>query len=102
MNKKVKSIDSTRRKFLAGVTATIAAPAILKHTQAYAANPVIKIGHVSPRTDPIAGFAEADDFVLDGIQKAFAGGVENNGKKYTVEVISKDTAMNRPLIMSAR
>ena len=51
------------RQFLGSAAALVAAPAILKHTRAYAADPVIKIGHVSPRTGPLAGFAEADDFV---------------------------------------
>jgi len=89
MSKKI-----TRRHFLGGLAATAAAPAILKHTRAYAADPVIRVGHVSPRTGPLAGFAEADDFVLKGIQAAFSGGVENNGKKYAIEIISKDTQSN--------
>ncbi len=85
---------TTRRKFITGLTAITAAPAILKHTRAYAADPVIKIGHVSPRTGPLAGFAEADDYVLKGIQAALSSGVENNGKTYAVEIISKDSQSN--------
>ncbi len=85
---------NNRRTILKGIGAAIAAPAILRHTKAYAANPVIRVGHVSPRTGPLAGFAEADDFVLKGIQAAFAGGVENNGKKYDIEIISKDSQSN--------
>jgi len=85
---------TTRRKFIGGMAAAITAPAILKHTRAYAADPVIKIGHVSPRTGPIAGFAEADEYVLKGIQAALSGGVENNGKKYAIEIISKDSQSN--------
>jgi len=84
----------TRRKFLSGMAATVAAPAILTHTKAYAADPTIRIGHVSPRTGPLAGFAEADDHVLKGIQAALDGGVENNGKTYAVEIISKDSQSN--------
>ena len=85
---------STRRQVLGGLAATAAAPAILSATRAYAANPTIRIGHVSPRTGPLAGFAEADEFVLKGIEAAFSGGVENNGKTYNVEIISKDSQSN--------
>jgi branched-chain amino acid transport system substrate-binding protein len=85
---------TTRRTVLRGMAASVAAPAILTHSLAYAANPKIRIGHVSPRTGPLAGFAEADDFVLKGIQAVFAGGVENNGKKYDIEIISKDSQSN--------
>ena len=90
----MKKPSISRRQFLQGTAAIVAAPAILKYSNAYADNPVIKIGHVSPRTGPLAGFAEADDFVLAAISKAFAGGVENNGKTYTVEIISKDSQSN--------
>jgi len=85
---------TTRRQFLGTTAAAIAAPGLLKYTRAYAADPVIRVGHVSPRTGPLAGFAEADDYVLQGIQKVFAGGIENNGKRYSVEIISKDSQSN--------
>lgn len=85
---------STRRQVLGGLAATAAAPAILSATRAYAANPTIRIGHVSPRTGPLAGFAEADEFVLKSIEAAFSGGIENNGKTYDVEIISKDSQSN--------
>ena len=84
----------SRRRFMAGTALTLAAPAILTSSRAYAANPVIKVGHVSPRTGPLAGFAEADDYVLDAINQAIASGLENNGKAYTVEIISKDSQSN--------
>ena len=84
----------TRRSVLSGITAAVAAPAVLKFTRAYAANPTIKIGHVSPRTGPLAGFAEADEHVLADIQKLFSAGLQNNGKSYSVEIISKDSQSN--------
>ncbi|OED38752.1 ABC transporter substrate-binding protein [Chromatiales bacterium (ex Bugula neritina AB1)] len=84
----------SRRRFLKGAAATFATPAILSHTHAYAADPVIRIGHVSPRTGPLAGFAEADDYVLAGISELFSGGIKNNGKTYRVEIISKDSQSN--------
>ncbi|WP_299734560.1 ABC transporter substrate-binding protein [uncultured Roseobacter sp.] len=83
-----------RRHVLAGLAASVAAPAILTSSRAYAQTPTIKVGHVSPRTGPLAGFAEADDFVLEGIQAALSGGVENNGKSYNIEIISKDSQSN--------
>ena len=83
-----------RRSVLRGLAASVAAPAILTTTRAYAQAPVIKVGHVSPRTGPLAGFAEADEFVLEGIKSALAGGVENNGKSYNIEIISKDSQSN--------
>lgn len=84
----------SRRNFLKRSAALMAAPAILKYTSAYAANPVIKIGHVSPRTGPLAGFAEADEYVLKAIKQAFASGIANNGKNYSIEIISKDSQSN--------
>ncbi|WP_376873680.1 ABC transporter substrate-binding protein [Albirhodobacter sp. R86504] len=84
----------SRRGFIMGGVATLAAPAILRSTRAYGATPTLRIGHVSPRTGPLASFAEADDYVLDAITKTFAGGLENNGKQWAVEVISKDSQSN--------
>lgn len=84
----------SRRRFIKQAAIAVSAPAILTHTRAYAADPVIKIGHVSPRTGPLAGFAEADDFVLEAIAKSFTAGLKNNGKNYTVEIISKDSQSN--------
>lgn len=84
----------SRRSFLTGATAAMASPALLSATRAYAQTPTLRIGHVSPRTGPLAGFAEADGYVLAGIEKAFAGGIENNGKNWNVEIISKDSQSN--------
>ena len=92
--KKTDTPKISRRKFIAGGAAVVAAPAILTSTRAYAANPTLKIGHVSPRTGPLAGFAEADDYVLEAIAKQFTAGLANNGKNWTVEIISKDSQSN--------
>lgn len=88
------AIKTNRRNVLGGLAATVAAPAILSATRAYAQTPTLRIGHVSPRTGPLAGFAEADDYVLEGIQAGLSGGVENNGKSYNIEIISKDSQSN--------
>ena len=42
----------------------------------------IRIGHVSPRTGPLAGFAEADEYVLQGIEAALAGGIDEELTEY--------------------
>ena len=83
----------TRRRLLATASAAVAAPAILRVTRASAQDATFKIGFVSPNTGPIAGFAEADGYILEGIRKAFAG-LQNNGKPVTVEIIAKDSQSN--------
>jgi len=50
----------------------------------------LKIGFVSPRTGPAAGFGESDGYVLGLARKAFAGGITIGGKKYDVTIIDKD------------
>ncbi len=85
---------TTRRVVLGGLAASVAAPAILKSGRAYAQNPTIKVGFVTPSTGPLAGFAEADDYILEGLRAHFAGGIENNGKTYGIEIIKKDSQSN--------
>lgn len=85
---------TNRRHFLTGATALLAAPAILRATRAYADTPALRIGHVSPRTGPLAGFAEADDYILQAVGEKFGTGIANNGKNWTVEIISKDSQSN--------
>lgn len=83
-----------RRAFLTGTAAVLAAPAILRATRAYAQTPTLKIGYVSPATGPLAGFAEADQYIMDTIAKALAGGIENNGKTWNIEVLYRDSQSN--------
>jgi branched-chain amino acid transport system substrate-binding protein len=85
---------TTRRRFLGATAAIFAAPAILRATRAYAKAPALRVGHVSPRTGPLAGFAEADDYILQAIQKKFGTGIANNGKNWTIEILSKDSQSN--------
>ena len=76
----------TRRKLLNGgaasglalATGGLAAPAIAQGAK-------MKLGYVSPQTGPLAGFAEADNFIIDGFLGA-AGG--------DFEVIVKDSQSN--------
>ncbi|WP_170474083.1 ABC transporter substrate-binding protein [Ruegeria arenilitoris] len=86
-------LRTNRRQVLGGLAASVAAPGILTATRAYAQNPTIKVGFVTPSTGPLAGFAEPDDYVIEGLQAALAG-VENNGKTYAIEIIKKDSQSN--------
>ena len=79
---------------LLGATA-VAGPAILRGTTGKAApSNIIKIGFVSPRTGPAAGFGEPDGYVLGLARQALAGGLTIGGKNYQVQVIDKDSQSN--------
>ena len=54
----------------------------------------IKIGYVSPKSGPLAAFAEADDFVLGELRKTLKDGVKIGGKTYQVEIVTKDSQSN--------
>jgi len=79
----------TRRDFLKTTAATgalaatsgLAAPAIAQDV-------AIKLGYVSPQTGPLAGFGEADKFVIDN----FLAATKSMGLNY--EVVVKDSQSN--------
>lgn len=54
----------------------------------------IKIGFVTPKTGPLAPFAEADNFVINQMRQFFADGLDIGGVKYPVEIIVKDSQSN--------
>ena len=54
----------------------------------------IKIGYVTPQTGPLAGFGEVDNFVLQGINAAFKGGLTIAGVNHPVEILVKDSQSN--------
>ena len=97
-DKKVTTPKITRRKFVkTGTVLTagaVAAPAILRSSLAYAAGRPVKIGYVSPKTGPLAPFAEADDFVLKGVRDRLKDGVKIGNQVHPVEIIVKDTQSN--------
>src|SRR5436305_10531734 len=80
-----------RRTLIKTGVGALAAPAILTVIPVNAQSRVIKIGHVSPRTGPIAAFGEADPFILDQVQKLVERGIVNNGHTYPVQIVSKDS-----------
>lgn len=51
----------------------------------------LRIGFISPRTGPLAGFGEADGYVLELARKAVKDGLTIAGKKYAVEILDRDT-----------
>src|SRR4030088_1612502 len=69
----------------------IAGPAVLRSIPANAQSRVIKIGHVSPKTGPLAGFGEAAGFILEHVRGILAGGLQSGGRTYQVQIISKDS-----------
>src|ERR1700731_1499037 len=81
----------SRRRIITAGLGAVAAPAVLRVLPANAQSRVIKIGHVSPRTGPIAAFAEADPFILDQVQKLLEKGVSVGGKTYLVQILSRDS-----------
>jgi branched-chain amino acid transport system substrate-binding protein len=80
-----------RRAVVAGGLGALAAPAVLGAIPANAQSRTIKIGHVSPKTGPLAGFGEADGFILDKVRDILAKGLSVGGKTYPVEITSKDS-----------
>jgi branched-chain amino acid transport system substrate-binding protein len=51
----------------------------------------IRIGFVSPRTGPLAGFGKTDGYVLEQVRAALTGGIVVAGKSYAVEILDRDT-----------
>jgi branched-chain amino acid transport system substrate-binding protein len=90
----VKSFD--RRRVLQGIAGGFAAAGstTLFAPSVRAANKPIKIGYVSPKSGPLAAFAEADDFVLGEFRKFIKDGVKVGSQTYPVEVVTKDSRSN--------
>jgi branched-chain amino acid transport system substrate-binding protein len=79
----------TKRDLLKGAAATgLLAGASGLPLPALAQGSAVKLGYVSPQTGPLAAFAEADGYIIDGFMKAAAGAGMN------VEVIVKDSQSN--------
>ena len=55
-----------RRAVLAGGAAILSAPMILRASRASAQAASFKIGFVNPATGPLAGFGEADQYIMAG------------------------------------
>ena len=80
-----------RRTVMKTGAAAIVAPAVMHVIPVNAQSRTIKIGHVSPRTGPLAGFGEADGFIMDQVRGILGNGLQSGGKTYPVQIISKDS-----------
>ncbi len=86
-------VDKNRRSFIK--TSLLASSAVLATggvplVQA-GRNNTFKIGYVSPQTGPLAAFAEPDMFVLQQLRELTKNGIMSGAKKYSVEIIYKDS-----------
>jgi branched-chain amino acid transport system substrate-binding protein len=88
-DKKWPTVD--RRSVIAGGLGLVAAPAVLRISPANAQSKAIKLGLVSPHTGPLAGFGEADAFILDQVKTALGNGLAVGGKTYPIEIVTKDS-----------
>lgn len=86
----------SRRDFLraSGVVAGGALLSGLSSGPVIAAEKVIRIGYVSPQTGPLAPFAAADKFVIDGFRALLRDSLFVGGRRYRLEVIVKDSQSN--------
>jgi branched-chain amino acid transport system substrate-binding protein len=84
----------TRRRFVGGAVAGSAVAASAVFAPAVHAARTIKLGYVSPRTGPLAAFAEADNFVISNFLNTVRGGIRIGNETHPVEVIVKDSQSN--------
>ena len=85
--------ERTRRR-LVQAAGTVLAASSLHFGIARAASrgaATLKVGFISPRTGPLAGFGECDPYVLGLARKALAKGLRVDGKTYHVEILDRDT-----------
>jgi branched-chain amino acid transport system substrate-binding protein len=94
MQEKSKTLD--RRDVLKAAAGGVAAAgaASLFSPAVHAATKPIKIGYVSPKSGPLAAFAEADDFVLGNFRAFAKDGIKIGSQTYPVEVVTRDSQSN--------
>ena len=72
----------------------------LAGTALFASNPsfaesktdqIIRIGFISPRTGPLAGFGKTDPYVLSQAREALKNGLTIKNVNYSVEILDRDT-----------
>lgn len=80
-----------RRKFLAGAAALGSALAFNLPKASAQTTATLKVGFISPRSGPLAGFGEGDAYVLEEAKKALSGGIDIGGTSYAVEILDRDT-----------
>ncbi|MGW0949924.1 ABC transporter substrate-binding protein [Streptomyces sp. NPDC002623] len=55
---------------------------------------VLRIGYVSPSTGAAAGFGEPNAYLLKQMRTALKDGLKIGGKKYSVEIVDRDSRSN--------
>jgi branched-chain amino acid transport system substrate-binding protein len=81
----------SRRTLVGAGLSAVAAPAVLRVIPANAQSKGIKIGYVSPRTGPLAGFGEADAFIVEQVKGIIGNGLQVGGKTYPISIVTKDS-----------
>jgi branched-chain amino acid transport system substrate-binding protein len=81
-----------KKAFAAGAAIGLA-PYVATST-AFAGEREIRIGYVTPRTGPLAGFGEADIFVINQMKRVFSRGLRIRGTTYPVRIVDRDTQSN--------
>jgi branched-chain amino acid transport system substrate-binding protein len=84
-------LNLSRRGFVSASIAGTAALALGGGQTLAAGAAKLKVGFISPRTGPLAGFGQTDGYVLDKVRETLAKGVTLGGKAYEVEILDRDT-----------
>ncbi len=88
---------ASRRRFIKTSGSAAAGLAVLGglgSAPALAQNRTLKIGYVSPQTGPLAGFAEADEYILSAVREQLAQGLNIRGNSHPVEILVRDSQSN--------
>jgi branched-chain amino acid transport system substrate-binding protein len=80
----------SRRELIAAAGAGSVALAV-GGSSAFAADKVLKVGFISPRTGALGGFGETDGYVLEVARKALSKGFKIGDQTYQVEILDRDT-----------
>lgn len=86
----IKKDPLSRRRFIAaGGSAALAG--LLLPSFAAANSPTFKIGYISPKTGPLAIFAEPDNFVMEQVRQQTAAGIPVGSERFPVEILYRDS-----------
>ena len=88
----LKNGNIGRRTVLGGMAAATLAPSF--PLPVIAREKVIKLGYVSPRTGPLAPFAEADAFIINQVKAALRDGFRIGNRSIPVEILTRDSQSN--------
>lgn len=84
------SLGTSRRRFLRHSAAVAAGATLGAPIGASAADVLLRIGYIGPKSGPFSAFAEADDFIVEQVKKSLAKGLTVGGKTYVVELLVRD------------